>query len=44
MKIQDIPNEIVREVLTEEQIENKLDEIAKQIDKNYYLLEFSVEL
>ncbi len=35
MKIQDIPNEIVREVLTEEQIENKLDEIAKQIDKDY---------
>ena len=32
MKIHDIQNEIVREVISEEQIDKKLGEIAKLID------------
>jgi hypoxanthine phosphoribosyltransferase len=35
MKIHDIQNEIVREVISEEQIDKKLGEIAKLIDEEY---------
>ena len=35
MKIQDIQKEIVREVISEEQIDKKLGEIAKLIDEEY---------
>jgi hypoxanthine phosphoribosyltransferase len=35
MKIQDIQDQIVREVVSEEQIEKKLGEIAKLIDEDY---------
>ena len=35
MKTEDIKNEIVREVVSEEQIDKKLGEIAKLIDEEY---------
>ena len=35
MKSDDIKNQIVREVLTEKQIDEKIAEVAKQIDKDY---------
>jgi hypothetical protein len=35
MKIQDIQDQIVREVVSEEQIDKKLGEIAKLIEKDY---------
>jgi len=35
MKIQDIQNEVVREVVSEQDIDNKLGEIAKLIEKDY---------
>ncbi|NBO78664.1 MAG: hypoxanthine phosphoribosyltransferase, partial [Actinobacteria bacterium] len=35
MKSEDIKNQIVREVLSEKQLDERIAEIAKQIDKDY---------